>query len=91
MNGHQGCQRNAEKFFTGTHASQAQQRVSICKIFDQKPAHRLPPLRISCYAVSFVDGTVAAAHLEVVVVMAVIPDEGAIVDELQLLQSWRPL
>ena len=62
------------------------QQVSICKMVERRLAHRLPLLCISCYAVRLVDGTVAAAHLKVVVLMAVIPDEGAVVDELQLLQ-----
>ena len=63
----------------------------FCNMAEQDLAHRLPFLCNSCYAVGLIDGTVAAAHLQVVVVVAVIPDEGAVVDELQLLQRGRPL
>ena len=60
-------------------------------MIEQKIPYRLPLLCISCYAVCLIDGTVAAAYLKVVVMMAVVPDERAVVNEFELLQRGRAL
>ena len=50
-------------------------------------AHRLPLLRVGRNCLCLVDRAVAAADLQVVVVVLVVPDVQAVVQQLQLLQA----
>ena len=54
-------------------------------------SHRLPLLRVCHHSVGLIDRPVAAADLQVVVVVLMVPDEEAVVKQLQLLQTWRAL
>lgn len=50
-------------------------------------AHRLPLLRVGRHCLCLVDRAVAAADFQVVVVVLVVPDVQAVVQQLQLLQA----
>ena len=80
------CARSA----TADHVAQKQARRNICKQdsdvrSNNASTHWLPLLRVFCNAVSLIDGFVAAADVNVAVVVRMIPDEQLVVFKLEFL------